>query len=237
MKKRLIWLAPIVIVLAIIAGCAYYVLDAYEVTDKAKALNGNETVIIKETEWGYFYDGPGQENALIFYPGGKVEDLAYSNLLTDISTCGVDCFLVHMPCNFAFLGIDKADDIISEYSYESWYLAGHSLGGAMAAEYAKKHSNSLTGLIFLAAYSVQDLSDTDLKVLSLYGRNDGVLDREKLEISRGYMPKNFKEICIDGGNHAQFGSYGKQKGDLDATITEEEQQSQTVNAVLDYIYH
>lgn len=107
----------------------------------------------------------------------------------------------------------------------------------MAAEYAYKHSQSLTGLVLLAAYSTQDLSDTDLKILSIYGRNDGVLDREKLEVSHGYMPKNFKEVCIDGGNHAQFGSYGTQKGDLDATITEEEQQSQAATAVLDYVFH
>ena len=36
---------------------------------------------------------------------------------------------------------------------------------------------------------------------------------------------------IEGGNHAQFGNYGPQKGDLPATISAEEQQKQTVEAI------
>ena len=42
-------------------------------------------------------------------------------------------------------------------------------------------------------------------------------------------------IKIEGGNHAQFGNYGKQKGDIDATITAKEQQNITVEAIIDFI--
>lgn len=42
-------------------------------------------------------------------------------------------------------------------------------------------------------------------------------------------------IKIEGGNHAQFGNYGKQKGDLDATITAETQQNITVKAIADFL--
>ena len=38
-------------------------------------------------------------------------------------------------------------------------------------------------------------------------------------------------VVIEGGNHAQFGNYGKQKGDADATISREEQQNIAVEAV------
>lgn len=38
-------------------------------------------------------------------------------------------------------------------------------------------------------------------------------------------------VEIEGGNHAQFGNYGPQKGDAPAQITAEEQQRQTVAAV------
>ncbi len=38
-------------------------------------------------------------------------------------------------------------------------------------------------------------------------------------------------LAQEGGNHAQFGNYGPQKGDSPATITAAEQQEQTVEAV------
>ena len=42
-------------------------------------------------------------------------------------------------------------------------------------------------------------------------------------------------VAIDGGNHAQFGHYGKQKGDPDATISREEQQRIAVDAIEDFL--
>ena len=42
-------------------------------------------------------------------------------------------------------------------------------------------------------------------------------------------------VEIEGGNHAQFGNYGPQKGDLPATISAEEQQAQAVDAITDFI--
>ena len=40
---------------------------------------------------------------------------------------------------------------------------------------------------------------------------------------------------IEGGNHAQFGNYGPQKGDQPATISAEEQQAQTVAAIEEFL--
>ena len=73
------------------------------------------------------------------------------------------------------------------------------------------------------------------KVLSLYGSEDRVLNREKLEAGREVMPVDYTEICIDGGNHAWFGNYGEQDGDGKASISREEQQEQTVEAVWNMI--
>jgi len=38
-------------------------------------------------------------------------------------------------------------------------------------------------------------------------------------------------MTIEGGNHAQFGSYGPQPGDNEATISAQEQLDQTVEAI------
>lgn len=181
---------------------------------------------------GLYLDGPGEDAALIFYPGAKVEYTAYVPLLYQLAAGGVDCFLIKMPCNLAFLGQNKAHAIIDVYSYEKWYLSGHSLGGAMAAIYAAGNIEKLDGLVLLAAYPTKDLKAEHFSVLSLYGSNDGVLNRKKLSEGRERMPVDYLEICIEGGNHAWFGNYGEQKGDGEALISKEEQQVQAVEAIL-----
>ena len=93
-----------------------------------------------------------------------------------------------------------------------------SLGGAMAASYLEKHVEEYKGLILCASYSTIDFSDTDLKVVSMYGSNDEVLNIKKYEECRTNLPDDFAELIIEGGNHAFFGTYGLQEGDGTATI-------------------
>lgn len=103
------------------------------------------------------------------------------------------------------------------------YLAGH------------KNDNKIKGLILLAAYPTKDLKESDAKVLMLYGTNDGVLNREKVKEGRKYLPKDYVEETLIGGNHAKFGCYGKQKGDVvedaDEEITKEQQWDETVEII------
>lgn len=234
MKRKILIL--ILALVGIFAGvCMAYVGDYYHVTDKEAALADTDSVKVAKTSFGYSFDGPGEDAALIFYPGAKVEDLAYAGLLKQIAADGADCFLVHMPCNFAFLGMNKADEIMSAYEYEHWYLAGHSLGGAMAASYAANNSEKLDGLIFLAAYSTKDLSNSDLKILSVYGSEDKVVNMEKIEQSRELMPDSYKEFLIEGGDHAGFGDYGKQSGDGTASVSAGEQKAQTAEKIINMI--
>lgn len=145
---------------------------------------------------------------------------------------GFDVFLLDMPFHFAIFDMNAANDIIKNYSYSSYYVGGHSLGGAMVANYAAKNASKLDGLLLLAAYPTKDLSSTDLTVLTIYGENDGVLNRNKIETGRTLMPKDSYEYEINGGNHAQFGSYGKQKNDNDATISSKVQIEETIGFIV-----
>lgn len=223
-KAKKILLAAVIVLGVLAGGSAWYVQDYYHAENRAEALEDSGNVKVLKTDTGYLYDGPGTDTGLIFYPGAKVEDLAYASLMRRLAEGGTDCFLVHMPCNLAIFGMDRADLVTEEFSYEKWYLAGHSLGGAMAASYAAKNSEKLEGLIFLAAYSTKDLSDTDLAVLSIYGSEDKVLNMDKIKTGRALMPDSYEEFCIEGGNHAQYGDYGAQKGDGTALISAEKQQ-------------
>ena len=173
---------------------------------------------------------------LIFYPGGKVEHTAYAPLLHACAENGILCALVQMPGNLAVLNANAADGLQQEHpEITTWYIAGHSLGGAMAANYAAAHSEDFDGLILLAAYSTKNLTGTPLRVLSVYCSEDGVMNRESYEKNRANLPADTTEVVLNGGCHAQFGSYGPQDGDGVPTISGEEQIRQTVEAIAAFV--
>jgi hypothetical protein len=118
---------------------------------------------------------------------------------------------------------------------ENWYIGGHSLGGSMAASYISNNAEDYEGIILLGSYSTADISSIDLDILSIYGSEDGVLNREKYNECRINLPADFTEFVIKGGNHAGFGMYGKQDGDGKANITNEEQIAITAKAIAEFV--
>ena len=221
-RNRILLIVVLLVALLGLAGGVYFGTYSHASPAAAALLEGSETVKVKAVAQGWLLDGPGNRDALVFYPGGKVEPTAYLPLLTTLSEDGVDCFLVRMPLNMAFLNANAAEDIQKAFSYERWYLGGHSLGGAMAAVYAAKHPDGLSGLILLAAYATRPLDD-GLSVLELHGSEDRVLNRQKLDAGRQYLPASAVSEELPGGNHAQFGDYGPQRGDGEATVSREAQ--------------
>jgi hypothetical protein len=227
-KKRIfIWLTSLTAVFVlIIAAGLIYVNDYYPADAEAiNAFTPSATVRqIALTDGTIVFEPENPEAALIFYPGGKVEYTAYIPLMRACAEKNIICFLVKMPFNLAVLDINAADGIREQYTnIENWYIGGHSLGGSMAASYLENHANKFDGLILLGSYSTADLSSTELKVLSVYGSEDKVMNKEKYNANITNLPKNFTETVIDGGCHAYFGVYGKQSGDGTPTITAKEQ--------------
>ena len=197
-------------------------------------ISNSVPVRVEQTGYGWFLDGPSDRNAMIFYPGAKVDETAYIPLLYQFAKEGMDVCLVKMPFHLAVFGIDKADEIIPQYGYTNWYIGGHSLGGAMGAAYAAGHADRLKGVVLLAAYATKKLDDS-LKEIVVYGSQDGVIRTGKLTEGRQFAPKQYIEHVIEGGNHAMFGNYGKQKGDGAGLITDKEQQAETVRAVMEAV--
>lgn len=191
---------------------------------------------VSKTENGYLFDGPGDEAAIIFYPGAKVETEAYAPLMLSLAESGEDAFLVDMPMRFAFFGTDSADKLINSdrYGYDSWYLMGHSMGGLAACSYVESNPGVINGLIFLASYPNGGPYE-GVKMLSIYGTEDKCLSSEEYQKSKALWPKDTVEVVIEGGNHAQFGSYGEQNGDGDAAISSEKQLSETTGAITEWI--
>ena len=230
--KRKWWLVLLLMILILLAGgILLYTADFYHADPVAlETLNSADGVAITPTDYGWFFDGPSEEKAMIFYPGGKVEETAYAPLLRQLAAEGMDACLVRMPLHLALLGIQKADTVMAEHRYEHWYIGGHSLGGVSSTFYAAKNSEKLDGVILLAAYPVKQLNNR-LKTVMIYGSEDKVLNMVKFAEYRVLAPTDAVVTCITGGNHSQFGSYGIQKGDGIAQITPEEQIRKTVESI------
>ena len=232
-RKKRLWLIPVLILVGLSVCVFLYTGRYYHADATARAaLESDETVTVMHTDFGWLFDGPSERDALIFYPGGKVEETAYAPLLHLIAEQGTDVLLVKMPFRLAVLGGDKAGELISRYDYSDGTIGGHSLGGVMAANYAAEHPEQLKGVLLLAAYSTKNMDDS-LSVLSVYGTEDGVLNMGNLEKGSTYLPADAAIVRIEGGNHAQFGNYGEQNGDGKASIPAEEQQKQTVKLFME----
>lgn len=234
-RKEFIWIAAVVVVIAVIVlVCAVYLNDYYRADAPAVAAFAPANDVEMQTlEDGTIVCVPEKAEAgFIFYPGGKVEYTAYVPLVEALASEGIQCVLVEMPFNLAVLDVNAAEGIQTQYpEIKDWYIGGHSLGGSMAASYLADHVEEYEGLILLGSYSTADLSGTNLDVLSVYGSEDNVLNREKYEENILNLPDDFTEIVIDGGCHAYFGMYGAQEGDGTPTISNEEQIAITVSAV------
>lgn len=233
-RKVFIIAASVILALAILIGaCAAYLGDYYRADNGAiGAFLPQGTTWKEEPDGTIVFEPEDATKGLIFYPGGKVEHTAYIPLMQACAEQGILCILVEMPFRLAVLDINAADGIQEKYpQVEDWYIGGHSLGGSMAASYLEKNAEDYEGLILLGSYSTADLSESGLTVLSIFGSEDKVMNREKYDENRANLPEDFTEVIIDGGCHACFGVYGAQDGDGTPTISNADQIYMTAECI------
>ena len=230
MPRRKKWLLAggiVLLVLAVLMGAFFwYVSDYYPADEIALEVLAQDSTITVQNDLTILSPSYPTDTAVIFYPGAKVEAEAYLPLLTKIRQTGVTCILVHMPFRMAIFDANAAEDVLEQFpDIQHWYIAGHSMGGAMASRFAASHPDEVDGLILLGAYIYEDYPPE--KTLTVYGSlNQSVED---------HIDYTENVVEIEGGNHAQFGNYGPQKGDLPATISAEEQQARTVAAIEEFL--
>lgn len=219
--------------ISFLLGLFFQYVDNYYQYDMADldAFNSLDIDVI-EKDGMLVYGETDSKVGIIFYPGAKVEYTAYEPLMKQLASKGIFSVLVQMPYNLPIFGISSADGIQEKYpNIDKWYMMGHSLGGAMAGTYLVEHYRDYEGLILLASYVSDDLSHTDLDILSIYGDQDKILNMKNYEKYKANYPDGFEEMIIHGGNHSYFGVYGFQKGDGNASITNYQQIQQTADVI------
>lgn len=233
-RKLWSWLIGVVLALSVAAaGANAWVEGQYaHQAEAAAALVSSADVTVAQTEETIAFIPAEPRAGFIFYPGGLVPAEAYAPLLRMLAEEGVLCVAVHMPFRLAVLDMGAAKGIADSYpDITRWAIGGHSLGGAMAANYAAGHPEAFDALVLLAAYATAVIP-ADMSVVSIYGDRDGVMQRDKYAQYRSNLPDSTAEVILPGGNHAQFGDYGEQKGDGAAEISAQAQWDKTVQALL-----
>lgn len=224
--------------LVIFAASCTYLPEDKDVTSTVTIYEYRDYIEINPTSNQYSKTG------LVFYPGGFVDPHAYIEPLSRFAIAGKahKVVIVKMPGNLAVLDGNKGAWIYDDFpDVVQWVIGGHSLGGVMACSVVEKYPDFFKGIVLMASYpqSSTNLNDWTGSVLSLRGQYDGLVDSLKIASYIGLLPTPYWANSFDtypggrlpktvyytipGGNHSQFGNYGFQKGDGEATITQDEQ--------------
>lgn len=196
------------------------VLKPYPTSAAAQqALVSGPDLQVNKTAYGWEMVPAGPiRGGFAFYPGGLVEPQAYAPVLRRVAEAGYRVALLQVRFNLAVTEQGKAREALEAHPELKWVLAGHSLGGVVASNYADSNPDRVAGLVMWASYPQNNLSAKALPTLALLGERDGVTQRERFEAARALFPQGTDFQTIPGLNHAGFGAYGDQRGDNPATV-------------------
>lgn len=229
----------LVVVLAVVGTWAYVAVSGRPMPEAVAALQSDDKVRVTTGPWLAFEPThDARPVGFIFYPGGLVQPEAYAPAMRALAEQGYTSVIVPMPLNLAVLAPDRGKDVVAAYpQIPRWVVGGHSLGGAMAARFVLNNPDLAQGLALWAAYpaDTDSLAERNVAVTSIFGTLDGLATPAKIEATKRLLPADTRFVPIEGGNHAQFGWYGAQRGDNAATISREAQQAATVAATAELL--
>lgn len=206
-----------------------------------EAMQSDDLVDVQINSWIIFRPKSKEfKVGLILYPGARVDIQSYSPAARAIAAKGYLVVIIPMPLNLATFGINRASGVIDTFpDIVRWVIAGHSVGGSMAARFIARNPSVVEGLVLWSSHPASDdnLSARNLMAVSIYETLDGLSINRKIDDTHHLLPPQTLWVPIEGGTHAQFGWYGPQKGENVATISQKDQQEIIINATLDLLAH
>ncbi len=232
-------LIGLILILGVTGGAGYYYLKQNTYDPSAQAAQVFQQGKDKGDYLLFEQKNSQNDPLVIFYPGALVEPESYSIWANELANNGYIVAIAKMPLDLAVLSGNRADNIREDFPDKDYVIGGHSLGGVMASRYANAHlsEQQLKGIFYLASYPDKkgSLAKSKLPILSITASKDEVLNQEAYESAKEYLPKQTEYVSITGGNHGGFGSYGEQKGDGKAEITNADQQTAITNTLLNWL--
>jgi predicted esterase len=236
-KKQLGRFILLLLVVALLAvGVPWLAAERDALPEAMEAAQSDALVKVSQEPWLTL--APTQtapDIGFIFYPGGRIDPLGYASLMKAIASEGYLAVVPEMPLNIAAFRPNIADKIIGAHpEIDRWVISGHSVGGAMAAQYTHTHSEQIAGLVIWASYPPDsaDLSGLQIPVTLIYGSRETRVTDSSLAERRHLLPPDTVYVRIEGGDHHQFGSYEIEPQDRLATIDREAQHQQILQATL-----
>ncbi|WP_062203149.1 alpha/beta hydrolase [Demequina salsinemoris] len=229
-------------ILGAVAGLGWIAVTAwlrpFSATEPAlAAMASDDAVTVTETADYILFAPTGEASdiALEFQPGARVDPRAYAAVLRPLAEAGHTVVITKQPFGIGFFALDGYV-MAAELDLDAqWVVGGHSLGGTVAALQVGNGGDLPVGLLFLASYPADDMSDFAGDVLSISGSEDGLATPDKIDASRDDLPADSTFTVIDGGSHAQFGAYGLQPGDGTPTISNDDAREQISDAALAFL--
>ena len=169
MWKKIL-LALVIVVLIAIAGFVIWAETPLGPMPEAEAALQSSATVQVETEPWYTFTPTGEvkNTGLILYPGGRVDPRSYAPTAHASKgrlsgRIGADAA---QPGRVWRRQSRQRD--CGQPSSDAWAIGGHSLGGAMAANFIAKNPEAIDGLAFWAAYpaSSDNLSGFDTLAVS-----------------------------------------------------------------------
>lgn len=195
--------------------------------DRVAVRDAGDSVVMTPT-------GTANGVGIMFVPGAKVDPYAYMATFRQVVASGTTVVITKPTLHLAFFDLRplsaferNAPDV------RTWAVGGHSLGGVRACQLAD--DPGVAGLLLLGSYCANDLSDSELDVLSVSGSRDGLSTPEKVDAARHELPRSATMTEVQGADHADFGAYGAQPGDLPATISRADARAQISAAVEQWV--
>lgn len=242
MKKALKIVAAIIVIVPLLAfGFLVYSTEARRadpMEEALAALVSDDAVEVETGDWIVMRPANAEPTAgMIVYPGANCDVRGYAKVLRQIAAGGYLVVAVIMPFDFSVFAPNSADDVRAAFpEISDWVITGHSMGGAMAAQYAFDHQDDLAGLILWDSYppGPSDLSGSQLPVVHIHR---ATLDGKSSQVfadKRHLIPADSAWVPIPGGNHMHFGSFigGGYEEEWDAQIERDAQHEIIVAATL-----
>ncbi len=237
-RRRTLALLILAVLVLVAAGGGWYLQPQPLLPGAQASLGAKPDTAFEKDGDNYEWMPPSMHYSvgLVVYPGAKVPPAAYGPLAQRIAAHGYLVVVVSMPLNLAVLDIDAANAVMAAHpEVTRWAIAGHSLGGAMAAQFVASHPGVMRGIALWAAYPAADISQSGVACTFVYGTLDAGTDQITSQKSRSLLPADCVFVPIEGGNHAQFGYYTGQPNDPPAAITRDSQVAQASQATLEML--
>lgn len=223
-KRTAVWSVGVLVIAAVVV-VAWAGTPMAADKDKVESVTADPAITVEERPGGYVIkdtNAIGERTGLVFYPGGHVDPAAYLWTFGPlVKQTNVRVYITEMPLHLAVLDPGRAGEIIgTDPLVRVWFIGGHSLGGAMACQFAADNPSRVRGVVLLAGYcpAGETLNRTAMSLLVLYGSEDTVVTRDRLAM-REWAPDDAQFVELDGLNHSSFAAYDGQPNDDPATVS------------------